>query len=169
MPRISVIAADKTVIVDGVAFTVEMDWPAGLHAMHWNAGGFGLPGRVEEQGDSHGFSDPARIQPFVEAWAKAKAHRNVKIAELVAQQEAEAQVAAQAETEQQASIDKQNAEAAKRADYITALSTLGTSDHEVIKAMEAKLAEEGRLSPEFVEQRRQAREVAKAEKTKLGL
>lgn len=56
----------------------------------------------------------------------------------------------------------------KVAAFNAALVELAGSDHEVIKAMEAKLAAEGALSPDLVARRQAAREIARAEKKKLA-
>lgn len=114
-----------------------------------------------------------------------------------AAQEAKDRAAAQIEQHRQAEIDRQaeimdqmkQAEALGRREMKTmekrrkaeakaakmreplqdALNTLASTDHKVLKALEEKLAEEGRLPAELVQKRAEARKVAKATKKKLGL
>jgi hypothetical protein len=72
--RISVIAPDRTVIVDGEAYALPADFvfPEGLHALQWHPGIGTMPGHISKTGDSHGIEDFTVFGPYLEAWAKAK-------------------------------------------------------------------------------------------------
>jgi len=95
------------------------------------------------------------------AWEEEQKARALKTADEIKTKAAEQAKAMEVQTAQG------RVEQEKWAVLNAALTELGASDHEVIKAMEAKLAEEGRLAPDLVARRKAAREIAKAEKAKL--
>jgi MFS transporter, OFA family, oxalate/formate antiporter len=91
--------------------------------------------------------------------------------ERAAKAKAEQEVAEKA-AERQRPLAEQQAELTRQQELHRslneALAGLSSTDHEVIKAIEAKLAAEGALPADFLEQRRALRLTAKTEKTKLG-
>ena len=73
--NISVIPADKKIVIDGVALVFDFAvFSPKVHAIQWN----GATGSIEyTQGASTWFDNPAIIEPFVEAY-------NVEAARLAA-------------------------------------------------------------------------------------
>ena len=74
--------------------------------------------------------------------------------------------AAEHAKQMEAQAAEQRAQMQARAALEGALIALNDSDHEVIKAMEAKLTAEGALSSDLVSRRQAAREIARTEKQK---
>lgn len=167
MNRHIVITADGSVSIDGEVHQVDLRLKPGVHALRWTPGEKPA-GFIEQRGDSHGHSDWSLIEPFVEAWEKAraaaKAEAEAKEAEVKAEFEKRK---AEAGRQQKEAEEKFQAQQRNWAAYGAALSTLGESDHEVIKAMEAKLVAEGALPDDLVKRRQEARAVAKSEKQRL--
>ncbi len=76
--RISVIADDSTVVIDGVALTCELPPDDNLRALQWQSGRK-VPGTIERRrGGGEGFHDFARVQPYVTAWQTAKAKKDAE-------------------------------------------------------------------------------------------
>lgn len=169
-----VVTSDGMVNVEGEIYLVDLPVKAGVHALRWSPTE-DPRGFIEQRGDSHGFSDYGLIAPYVEAWEKAKSAAKTEVEAKEAEVKAkEAEVKAEFE-KRKAEAEKQAKEAEEkfialqqdRAAIGKALGILADSDHEVIKAMEAKLAAEGALPDALVRQRQEARAVAKSEKQRL--
>lgn len=73
--KISVIPADKTIVIDGAALVFDFAvFSPKVHAIQWN----GTSGTIEyTQGAATWFDNPAIIEPFIEAY-------NVEAARLAA-------------------------------------------------------------------------------------
>ena len=108
------------------------------------------------------------VAPFIDAWKKADA--TVKA---LADKEAKDKK----KREEDNKVAQEHAKAAekerqlKRKDqeqYWKNLGYLGSTDYEVIKAMEAKLAEDGSLPQDFVKKRDLARQIVKKERERLN-
>jgi len=70
--KISVIADDKTVIVNNEALTVDADFPARLHAIQYQEGA----GEIELKNPTSNIpvlDYEKEVEPYVEAWQKRKA------------------------------------------------------------------------------------------------
>jgi antitoxin component of RelBE/YafQ-DinJ toxin-antitoxin module len=160
--HIIVIADDKTVAVEGLSFKCLKDVPADLHALRW-VPGQKPPGYIERKyGDSHGFSDFSIVAPYMPPWQAAKKDDD-------ARKEAQKIERKKAQDDLDARVAEQRRKAEERKDLNSALNELGLTDHEVIKAMEAMLADQGKLPEDLLTKRREARAKAKAEKKRLGL
>ena len=77
MPRVTVVPADRLVIVDGLALTFDFSAPKGMHALQWD----GKQGHIEWQGsdDEPPHNEPLeadsyadKVAPYVDLWAKEK-------------------------------------------------------------------------------------------------
>ena len=78
MPRVTIVPADRLVIVDGQAITFDFNAPERMHALQWD----GKQGHIEWLGYGHepprnelltadSYAD--RIAPYVKLWEKEKA------------------------------------------------------------------------------------------------
>ena len=78
MPRVTVVPADRLVIVDGQALNFDFNAPGRMHALQWN----GKQGHIEWLGYGHEpprnelltadiYAD--RVAPYVELWVEEKA------------------------------------------------------------------------------------------------
>ena len=78
MPRVTVVPADRLVIVDGQALTLDFNAPQRMHALQWD----GKQGHIEWEGYGHepprnelltadSYAD--RIAPYVKMWEEEKA------------------------------------------------------------------------------------------------
>lgn len=94
MPRVTVVPADKLVIVDGQALTFNFNAPERMHALQWD----GLQGHVEWKGYGHepprnelltADSYANRIEPYVKMWEEEKARLEQAAAEAEAARLAE--------------------------------------------------------------------------------
>lgn len=160
--KISISFDDRVVVVNGEGYQCLTGSPANVHAMSW------IPERDPcgysefKDGSGGGFTEFAVIEPYLRQWTAAKA----------AKIEADKKRADQAATEKkahEAQVTALKAEQEKYRPINDALVLLGTTDHEVIKAIEADLVGKGALSADFVEQRKAARATVKAERARLGL
>ena len=77
MPRVTVVPADRLVIVDGQALTFEFSAPERMHALQWD----GKQGHIEWQGsdDEPPHNEPLeaasyadQVAPYVDLWTKEK-------------------------------------------------------------------------------------------------
>ncbi len=70
--KVSVIAADKTIVIDGAALTFDFPvWPPNLHAIQWN----GKNGTKEyTTGPQVWFDNVSEVQPYIDAY-NAEAER----------------------------------------------------------------------------------------------
>lgn len=67
--QVTVLPADRTIVVNGVALKCEFDPPEGVQSIHW-AGAEGV-GQMTG-GAAHGlFRNPGLIAPYVAAWRTA--------------------------------------------------------------------------------------------------
>lgn len=77
MPRVTIVPADRLVIVDGQALTFEFSAPGRMHALQWD----GLQGHIEWKGYGHepprnelltadSYAD--RVAPYVKMWEEEK-------------------------------------------------------------------------------------------------
>ena len=77
MPRVTVVPADRLVIVDDQALTFDFNAPGRMHALQWD----GLQGHIEWKGYGHeqprnelltadSYAD--RIAPYVKLWEEEK-------------------------------------------------------------------------------------------------
>lgn len=94
MPRVTVVPADRLVIVDGQALTFDFNAPGRMHALQWD----GLQGHIEWKGYGHeqprnelltadSYAD--RVAPYVELWKEEKARLEQAAAEAEAARLAE--------------------------------------------------------------------------------
>ena len=94
MPRVTVVPADRLVIVDGQALTFDFNAPGRMHALQWD----GLQGHIEWDGSGHepprnelltadSYAD--RIAPYVKLWEEEKARLEQAAAETEAARLAE--------------------------------------------------------------------------------
>jgi len=94
MPRVTVVPADRLVIVDGQALTFDFNAPERMHALQWD----GKQGHIEWLGseknpphnevlDADIYAD--RIAPYVKAWEEEKARQEQAAAEAEAARLAE--------------------------------------------------------------------------------
>lgn len=181
---ISVSVPDRTVTIDGVPYQIENieALMPHVHSIQWDGSkNWGHVSRTN--GDSHGFNDQAYatlLAPYVFAWQKARADAVEKLREQAnAEKERIAKLQAEQEQRLKAEAEARAAHVRDREAYNHAVAYLDATDHEIVKAMEAKLCEGTRLAggppldertfTELVEKRRKARETAKAEKIRLKL
>jgi len=72
--RITVIADDRRVSVNGESYLVEAEFDPDIHVIQWNPFDGKTFGHIERKhGDSCGFNDFLLVHPFYEAWRRAKA------------------------------------------------------------------------------------------------
>lgn len=94
MPRVTVVPADRLVIVDGLALTFDFNAPGRMHALQWD----GKQGHIEWLGYGHEpprnelltadiYAD--RVAPYVELWKEEKARLEQAAAEAEAARLAE--------------------------------------------------------------------------------
>ena len=94
MPRVTVVPADRLVIVDGLALTFDFNAPGRMHALQWD----GKQGHIEWLGYGHeqprnelltadSYAD--RVAPYVELWKEEKARLEQAAAEAEAARLAE--------------------------------------------------------------------------------
>ena len=94
MSRVTVVPADRLVIVDGQALTFEFSAPGRMHALQWD----GLQGHIEWKGYGHeqpcnelltadSYAD--RVAPYVKMWEEEKARLEQAAAETEAARLAE--------------------------------------------------------------------------------
>ena len=94
MPRVTVVPADRLVIVDGQALTFEFFAPGRMHALQWD----GKQGHIEWLGSGHeplrnelltadSYAD--RVAPYVKMWEDEKARLEQAAAEAEAARLAE--------------------------------------------------------------------------------
>jgi len=80
MPRVTIVPADRLVIVDGQALAFEFSAPGRMHALQWD----GTHGHIEWKGYGHepprnelltadNYAD--RVAPYVKMWEEEKARR----------------------------------------------------------------------------------------------
>lgn len=94
MPRVTIVPADRLVIVDGQALTFEFSAPERMHALQWD----GLQGHIEWKGYGHepprnelltADSYANRVAPYVKMWEEEKARLEQAAAEAEAARLAE--------------------------------------------------------------------------------
>lgn len=94
MPRVTVVPADRLVIVDGLALTFDFNAPERMHALQWD----GKQGHIEwlGSGDEPPYNDPlaadsyaGQVAPYVELWEEEKARLEQAAAEAEAARLAE--------------------------------------------------------------------------------
>lgn len=94
MPRVTVVPADRLVIVDGLALTFDFNAPERMHALQWD----GLQGHIEwlGSGDEPPHNEPlaadsyaGQVAPYVELWKEEKARLEQAAAEAEAARLAE--------------------------------------------------------------------------------
>lgn len=94
MSRVTVVPADRLVIVDGQALTFEFSAPERMHALQWD----GLQGHIEWKGYGHepprnelltADSYANRVAPYVKMWEEEKARLEQAAAEAEAARLAE--------------------------------------------------------------------------------
>lgn len=94
MPRVTVVPADKLVIVDGQALNFDFNAPGRMHALQWD----GLQGHIEwlGSGDEPPHNEPlaadsyaGQVAPFVKLWQDEKARLEQVAAEAEAARLAE--------------------------------------------------------------------------------
>ena len=94
MPRVTVVPADRLVIVDGLALTFDFNAPERMHALQWD----GKQGHIEWLGsekkpphnevlDADSYTD--LVAPYVKAWEEEKARQEQAAAEAEAARLAE--------------------------------------------------------------------------------
>ena len=94
MPRVTVVPADRLVIVDGQALTFNFNAPGRMHALQWD----GKQGHIEwlGSGDEPPHNEPlgadsyaGQVAPYVELWEEEKARLEQAAAEAEAARLAE--------------------------------------------------------------------------------
>ena len=94
MPRVTVVPADRLVIVDGQALTFDFNAPERMHALQWD----GKQGHIEWLGYGHepprnellaADSYAGQVAPYVELWKEEKARLEQAAAEAEAARLAE--------------------------------------------------------------------------------
>ena len=94
MPRVTVVPADRLVIVDGQALTFNFNAPGRMHALQWD----GKQGHIEWLGYGHepprneplaADSYAGQVAPYVELWKEEKARLEQAAAEAEAARLAE--------------------------------------------------------------------------------
>ena len=94
MPRVTVVPADRLVIVDGLALTFDFNAPERMHALQWD----GKQGHIEwlGSGDEPPHNEPlaadsyaGQVAPYVKMWEKEKARLEQAAAEAEAARLAE--------------------------------------------------------------------------------
>lgn len=94
MPRVTVVPADRLVIVDGQALTFDFNAPERMHALQWD----GKQGHIEWLGYGHepprnellaADSYSERVMPYVRLWEEEKARLEKAAAEAEAARLAE--------------------------------------------------------------------------------
>ena len=94
MPRVTVVPADRLVIVDGLALTFNFNAPERMHALQWD----GKQGHIEwlGSGDEPPHNEPlaadsyaGQVAPYVELWKEEKARLEQAAAEAEAARLAE--------------------------------------------------------------------------------
>lgn len=164
--KIIVIDPDRSIALGQTAH-VCLDAPWGeLRVIHWDRSkGIGWVEHYCKPNEKiSGKRGRALVQPFVNAWQKAEDAAQAKAAEAAKKRQDDeierkradaerAELAAARKEEALARRDQYESEAPLR----EAHGILTESDHEIIKAMEARLAEDGALPAELVKRRRDAR------------
>ena len=162
-----VISADGMVGVDGEFYAADITLPPGVRVLRWYPRDY-PHGFIEQAGDSHGFSDFGKIEPYLHAWEVAKDRAKAKAEAEQAEFEArKAKIEAEVETSKaNAAIAeaKMRATQADRAALVSAIRTLSASDHEVLKAYEAGVP----IDPALGKKRAEAREIVKSERKRLA-
>jgi len=76
--RVSVIPADKTIVLNGAALVFEFPYfPPNLHALQWD----GVSGTMEfSTGPQNWFDNVAFVQPYIDAWNVEKARLDAEAA-----------------------------------------------------------------------------------------
>lgn len=94
MPRVTVVPADRLVIVDGQALILDFNAPERMHALQWD----GKQGHIEWQGSDNepphneplaADSYAGQVAPYVELWKEEKARLEQAAAEAEAARLAE--------------------------------------------------------------------------------
>ena len=94
MPRVTVVPADRLVIVDGLALTFDFNAPERMHALQWD----GKQGHIEwlGSGDEPPHNEPlaadsyaGQVAPYVKMWEEEKARLEQAAAEAEAARLAE--------------------------------------------------------------------------------
>lgn len=68
--RVTVIPTDNTILVDGEVLVFNFTADPSVHALQW----YGTHGTFEYvHGPAEWFADPARVQPFIDAFQAEKA------------------------------------------------------------------------------------------------
>lgn len=172
---ISINFVDGTMSVDNEAHNIGPFAPVvqeTIRAIHWRPkSGAKVPGSIEGA-DSRGFGlkeFEVFVTPYLESWMAIKEKDDLIAAK--AKAEADQRAADNAAFNKQIEVDtaRMAEEHKARTEYRAAIVELATTDHEVIKAMELFLANEGRLSPDLVSRRAAARAKAKSEKVRLKI
>lgn len=116
MSRVTVVPADRLVIVDGLALTFDFNAPKRMHALQWD----GLQGHIEWDGSGHepprnelltadSYAD--RIAPYVKLWEEEKARLEQAAAEAEAARLAEYNSLPNVKARKLASIDAETSAA----------------------------------------------------------
>jgi hypothetical protein len=166
--RVQVIGPSRKVIVDGVSHVCLPEVPADFRVLTWDDANLECPGYGETEAGAKGFRDRSRIEPFVALWRVADVAARKEVAEQQAARDAEKERIARENERIEQDGKKAAAEFEARKPMYEAMNALSASDHEVIKAMEAKLASEGALSSVFVKGRQDLRSTVKAERARLA-
>jgi hypothetical protein len=127
-----------------------------------------MPGYIaRKKGDSHGFSQFEPFQRFIALFDRAAALEDAQVEKSLEDEkarQAEAQAILDADAEEQKAIEAFND---KVRPYWNIVKLLNAADHEVIKAVEQLLIDQGRLTLEFVHARDALRADARRLKQQL--
>lgn len=167
--NIIVTVANRIVNVDNQQYECLGKTPPGVVAIRWYER-YPTPGQFElVGGEIKPFSEFSIIQPYYDQWLAAKKDAEAKQAAERAAERKKIEDRIKAQNDAFEEARKQfEAQIERDRALNAALSELGSYDHEVIKAMEAKLATEGLLPAGLVSRRQALRETVKAERKKSG-
>jgi hypothetical protein len=158
---IFVSVGDQRVSVDGIPHGCAVKEKPEIIALRWTPPDTGII--YKDDGSSEAFTDFSVIEKHLGPWKIAEAKRAKE--EERKKIEAEKRAKAEAVAEQVAREAEERA--VKMQPMIDAIYELQNTDHEVIKAMEKKLYDEGLLPHDLVQRRDEARHRVKIERPKF--
>jgi len=170
--KITVVADDSVVCVDGEAHKVKTSFPATLHALSWDPDRKRARGICElKRGADYGFDRIDELRPYIDAWelekAEADAAKEAREAKRKEQREAAEAEDRAARNEMQRRNAEYEAQEQDESQWVGAHLSLTHSDHVIIQEMEKFLHAEGKLTDDFVAERENIRGTARAEKHRL--
>jgi hypothetical protein len=165
--RISINCIDKTIVVDGIGYQCPdmPDCAEGTRALQWDPAK-PKPGSCECH-DSHKFSDFTLVAHFLPHWQEARKAEIKRLTDLEADEQAKTDAMKKAQADEAAQAAAFKAARAKRKAHDDAMRSLETSDWQIIRAIERKLAADGLIDDKLVKAREAARKTVEQERKKL--